>query len=125
MYEFHERDWKLFRKKVPDWQENFMARLCDEYVDLLRADALPSTRFWQLEKRIRNDQRKTGVLVDMRRSMMYTDIDNLLREGAITLEDLDGFSDDLRNTFAGWHGRGSGPSDVATAPPPSCGPSAP
>ena len=105
MCEFHESDWKLFRKKVPDWQENFMARLCMEYVDLLKTDALPSTRFWQLEKRIRNDQRKTGVLVDMRRSMMYTDIDNLLREGAITLKDLDGFSDDLRNTLAGWHGR--------------------
>ena len=96
MYEFKESDWKLFRKKVPDWQENCMARLCDEYVELLRSSALPSRRFWQLEKRIKRDRRKAGVIMEMSRSRMLDNFYCLLAEGTITLDDLAGFSDELR-----------------------------
>lgn len=116
MYEFKESDWKLFRKKLPDWQERFMARLCGEYVDLLRSDALASTRFWQLEKRIRRDRRKTGVIVEVSRSRMLMDIDNLFGEGAISLSDLDGFSEELRNTLAGWHSRARQTTAAPNAP---------
>ncbi len=105
MYEFKESDWKLFRERIPDWQENFMARLCGEYVELLRSDAMPSTRFWQLEKRIRQDMRKAGVQAERSRSKMMTVIDRLLLEGAITPDDLEGFSDGLRETLAPPRGR--------------------
>lgn len=105
MYEFKESDWQLFRKRIPDWQENFMARLCGEYVELLRSDALPSTRFWQLEKRIRQDMRKAGVHAERSRSTMMTVLDRLFYEGAITLDDLEGFSDGLRAMFPGPYGR--------------------
>ncbi len=31
-----ERDWKIFRKKIPDWQEHYMERLEMGYIALLQ-----------------------------------------------------------------------------------------
>ena len=95
--EFNETDWKLFRKQLPGWQEAFMAELNKEYISILSRDQNASDNFWELEKRIREDKRKTGVLArDIRRSNMLSLMMELLREGAINAEDLDGFSEDLR-----------------------------
>ena len=105
MYEFKESDWKLFRTKIPAWRESFMARLCNEYVDLLRSDAIPSARFWGLAERIRKDRRRTDGFVDLSRSRMLESIGRLLADGVIVHSDLDGFSDDLRQTFAHWYVR--------------------
>ena len=95
--EFKETDWKLFRKKLPGLQEAFMAELNKEYISILSRDQNASDNFGELEKRIREDKRKTGVLArDIRRSNMLSLMMELLREGAINAEDLDGFSEDLR-----------------------------
>ena len=32
VYTCSEKDWKLFREKVPGWQESFMERLNREYI---------------------------------------------------------------------------------------------
>lgn len=93
----NEKDWKMLRKKLPDWQENYMERLNNEYMEILSSDELPSTKFWELEKRINRDKRDTGVMVDdMSRSRMTTIIIDLLNEGAITVDDLDDFSEELK-----------------------------
>lgn len=99
---FSEKDWKLFRKKVPTWQENYMKRLNEEYMQILMQDELDSTKFWQLEKRIHQDKRKPGVLIDMRRSMMIQNILGLLNDEIITINDLDDFSDELKETINRW-----------------------
>ena len=101
MREFSEKDWKLFRKKLPQWQEAYMERLCKEYVSLLTSNEKASERFWQLEKRIKKDRRKTGVVADMRRSVMIDNMVDLIIEGAITLEDLNDFSNDVKE-LSGW-----------------------
>lgn len=44
---FTEKDWKLFRDKVPGWQEACMDRLNKEYVKLLSEDTSPSEKFWR------------------------------------------------------------------------------
>lgn len=94
---FKEADWKLFRKRLPEWQENYMGELIKEYAAILAGKGDASEKFWNLEKRIRKDKKKTGVLLEgMSRSMMISHIIELLEEKAITLEDLEGFSDDLR-----------------------------
>ena len=95
-YKCSESDWKLFRKRLPDWQENYMDRLNRSYIELLESDKAPSDKFWELEKRIRRDQRSVGVRAQMSRSMMEINILNLLKDDAIGLDDLDGFSDDLK-----------------------------
>ncbi|MGM9524059.1 MAG: hypothetical protein ACI3VU_06565 [Faecousia sp.] len=34
---FTERDWQLFRSRLPQWQEAYMGKLNEEYVALLTA----------------------------------------------------------------------------------------
>lgn len=94
-YEVTKHDWKLFREKVPGWQEAYMEKLVEEYIELLSGDRAASDKFWSLEKRIREDKRRKGVIMDMRRSTMIHNLLSLLQEGAITLDDLDGFSDEV------------------------------
>ena len=92
---YPESDWKLYRSKIADWQESYMEKLCKEYISLLSSDNLPSDRFWELEKRIREDKRATGVVVTNSRSKMIDNILDLLHEGAITFDDLSDFSEEL------------------------------
>lgn len=95
---FTEKDWKLFRNKIADWQETYMDRLNKEYIELLSDDANPSEKFWRLEKRIKEDKKKTGVQLEMSRSNLIYNIMSLINEGAISFEDLEEFSDELKET---------------------------
>ena len=45
-------DWKLFKTRIADWQENYMARLNRQYAEILNTDQAASVKFWELEKRI-------------------------------------------------------------------------
>ena len=94
--EFKETDWKLFRKKLPGWQEAYMERLCKEYIDLLSSDTNASDRFWELEKRIKDDRKKTGVIATMSRSKMILNIADLVYDGTISMDELEEFSDDVK-----------------------------
>ena len=98
MYQVIEKDWKLFRKLLPGWQEAYMERLVKEYIELLSSDRQASDKFWALDKRIKQDKRRTGVLArDVKRSNMFQLIINLIYEEAISEEDLIDFSEDLRD----------------------------
>lgn len=96
MMQITERDWKIFRKKIPNWQEGYMERLAKEYIALLQSEKKASTKFWELEKRIKQDKKCPGVLIDMRRSTAINNIVNLVLDEVISLDDLDEFSDDLQ-----------------------------
>lgn len=96
IYEPSKADWKLFREHLPEWQENYMARLCDEYAAILTGKERGSEAFWTIEKRIREDKKQPGVMAQVSKSEMPWIALGLLRDQAITLEDLDGFSDDLK-----------------------------
>ena len=63
---------------------------------LLQSDKLPSDKFWELEKRIKADKKHPGVMVTIDKDEMIYDIVRLIRDNAITLEDLDGFSNGLK-----------------------------
>ena len=98
---FNESDWKLFRARLPGWQEKHMQSLIDEYAHLLAdPNKMASDKFWALEKRIRQDRTHVGVEATMSRSKMYINLISLLQEGAITMDDLDGFSEDLLERIA-------------------------
>lgn len=94
---FTKRDWQLFREKLPAWQEAYMDRLGKEYIALLSEDVAPSDKFWRLEKRIREDRRKAGVRVEMLHSDFFYILLSLIKEGAIRFEDLDEFSDAVKD----------------------------
>ena len=93
---FTKRDWALFRSKIGSWQEAYMGRLCDEYIELLNGDGDPSEKFWQLDKRIRSDKRNPGVQLEMTRTNFIYNIIALINNDVISIEDLEDFSDELK-----------------------------
>lgn len=96
MIQFSEKDWKLFCRKIVGWQESYMDKLNREYIEILSRESEPSDRFWTLEERIHRDKHDCGVQCRMSRSNMFYVILSLQREGAITFQDLDEFSDELK-----------------------------
>ena len=73
-----------------------MDRLNKEYIDLLSEDVDSSEKFWGLDKRIREDRKKAGVQLEMSRSKLIYNIISLINDGAISFEDLEEFSDELK-----------------------------
>lgn len=93
---FTKKDWKLYQEKLPEWQETHMERLCKEYVELLSGEGEASERFWNLDKRIKEDKRHTGVQCTLERSEVIAQISELLHDKTITMDELAEFSDELR-----------------------------
>ena len=92
-----KKDWKLFREKLSDWQENYMEGLVKEYANFLNDDKKPaSDKFWELEKRIKEDKHQPGVIMEMRKSEAIWDIVRLTRLKVIIYDDLSEFSGDLQ-----------------------------
>ena len=95
-----ESDWKLFRKLLPGWQEAHMQRLIDGYADLISGPGPASEKFWKLNRRIKKDKLAVGVVAEIKRSRMRENLVSLLDEGVITLDDLAGFSEELKEYVA-------------------------
>lgn len=93
-----KKDWKLFREKLSDWQEKYMECLIKEYVDFLNDDTKPaSEKFWNLEKRIKDDKHHPGVIMELSKSETIWDIVRLIRLQVIKYDDLSDFSDELQH----------------------------
>ena len=95
--DFCENDWRLFKRKIGIWQETYIEHLNREYIDILNEPICASEKFWKLEKHINSDKKKTGVIVEMKRSNMISALISLLNEKAITFEDLEEFSDETKS----------------------------
>lgn len=95
MVEISKRDWKLYRERLPEWQEHFMEQLTKEYIELLSGPGNASDHFWELEKRIKQDKKNPGVQIEVRKSEAIWDIAVFVGRGIITMDELEGFSADL------------------------------
>ena len=93
--EIKKSDWKLFRERLPGWQEKYMEQLVKEYADYLQSDVPASTKFWEMEKRIKEDKRRPGVLLSLEKKNVDFDLMRLMKDGAIEEKDLEGFSQEL------------------------------
>lgn len=98
MIEPTKEDWKLYREKISGWQEDYMERLVEQYSEFLSRDLPASARFWKLEKRINNDKKTPGVRIELKKSTMIWDIVSLVSDGVIKFDDLEEFSDELKET---------------------------
>ena len=96
--EVSKSDWKLFRARIGDWQEAYMERLVQEYIELLSGAERASEKFWKLEERIKKDKKHPGVLIELSKGNMIYDIAMLIKSGVVTTLDLDGFSDELKES---------------------------
>lgn len=94
--EISKQDWKLFREKLPGWQEHYMEKLNQEYIELLQKEGNASDKFWELEKCIQIDKKKPGVNMELRKSELVFNLVALIRDGVIEIHELDEFSDDLK-----------------------------
>lgn len=95
-----ESDWKLLKKLLPLWQENYIEKLIEEYKNILNKDDIASNKFWDLNKKIKEDKKNPGVLItDLRRSNMDLVIASLISNKVIEFEDLKDFSDELKETL--------------------------
>ena len=83
-----------------------MEKLIDQYIEMLNGDSEASSRFWALEERLNRDKLSSGVITnDIRRSTMHREIANLLIDSVITLDDLDGFTEDIKSYARHWIGQ--------------------
>lgn len=96
--EISKSDWKLFRARIAEWQEDYMERLVKEYIDVLNGTGNTSDKFWELEERIKKDKKHPGVMLELSKGNMIFDIVALINSGVITTADLEGFSDELRES---------------------------
>ena len=96
MSDISKSDWKLFREKLPDWQEAYMERLIKDYIKLLQKKCDASERFWKLEERIKKDKKNPGVQLRIEKSETIYNIVLLIRSKVIKIEDLSDFSDELK-----------------------------
>ena len=76
-----------------------MDKLNKEYMAILSGEGNASAKFWKLEKRIKEDKKDCGVQCEMSRSNQFYIMLELLNEGAITIDDLEDFSEDLKETM--------------------------
>ena len=93
-----KKDWKLYREKVPGWQENNMERLIEDYVSYLSSTEPASTKFWTMEKRMKQDKKTPGVCIEISKGNMIFDLVRFLQDEVIVFSDLDEFSEKLRET---------------------------
>jgi hypothetical protein len=92
MVEISMRDCKLFRERLPEWQEHYMERLTKEYIELLSSPGNASDYFWELEKRIKKDKKNPGVLLEVRKSETLWDIAAFVGREIITMDELEGLA---------------------------------
>ena len=91
-----EKDWQLFRKKIRGWQDAYMGKLVQEYMEILQKDVSASERFWTLEERIKKDRKNPGLIVEMSRRRLLSNLANLAAYGVIHKSDLEEFSDKMK-----------------------------
>ena len=88
----NKSDWHLFQTLLPQWQEAYTARLCDEYAAILTGPYRGS----DAKRLIRKDKKRLAAMAMVEKQEMPFIIAELLREQAITEEDLAQFSPGLR-----------------------------
>ena len=95
--EISKADWKLFQDRLRLWQENYMERLIEKYVKMLQGPENASSKFWQLERKLKSDRLNPGVSLVLDKQEVINDLVNMVKIGVIAISDLEGFSEELIN----------------------------
>ena len=73
-----------------------MVKLNKEYIEILSGNESTSNKFWKLEERIKKDRKRKGVFISLQKSDMIYELVALLRDGAIEIEDLEEFGEEVK-----------------------------
>ncbi len=98
-----ESDWKRFKAMVPEWRERYLSDRNIELISIFQGEAsTPTGRFWSASERM---EKIGGVLRvcldDHKRSNMMSALRLMYHHQLISAEDLKGFSEEVRERFAG------------------------
>lgn len=99
MSDISKSDWKLLNERLPEWQEKYMGRLLDEYMEIIKSSEKPSERFHRLESRLKQDRKNPGVQLQMDKSEAMFYLALLIKNNVITMADLEGFSAGLKESI--------------------------
>ncbi len=97
-----ESDWKIFRKRVPEWRERYLQTKNKEIIGILSdKNKTPTEQFWDTKKKMDEEAR---ILVDCldghSRSKMDWYLLLMYRYGLINNDDLKEFSKELRENLS-------------------------
>ena len=93
--EICKKDWKLYLKLLPLWQERYMALAMDKYLSIINKDSIASRKYWELYEEIKKDKYSYGVMVELRKDEMIDVIRWFIVNQVITKDDLIDFSNEL------------------------------
>ena len=91
-------DYKLFKEKLPLWQENYMAKVCEKIQKLtINDEKSAADKFWAIEKTFFKEKKNPGVLMEIPSisNLLYAILD-LLNHKVIKMEDLVDFSEEFK-----------------------------
>ena len=71
-------------------------------MELMENAEVPSSAFWELEKRIKADRKHPRVVVELRKSEAVFILRTYLNDGIIDFVNLDGFRDELKDFLKGF-----------------------
>ncbi len=93
-----ESDWKVFRKRVPEWRERYLETRNKELIRILADDGkTPTEQFWDAKEEIDNIAKRLVDLLDGHsRSKMEWFLILMYGHGFIGDDDLKEFSEELR-----------------------------
>lgn len=93
-----ESDWKIFRKRVPEWRERYLLKKNEEIVGLLTDEGKsPTERFWDAKERMKEEAKLLRECLDGHsRSKMEWYLLLMHTRGFVQDNDLEEFSEQLR-----------------------------
>lgn len=96
-----ESDWKIYRERVSEWRERYLEKKNKEIVAILEdEEKKPTERFWEARRAM---DEEAGILTDCldghSRSKMSWNLFLMHGHGLVLDEDLDEFSDGLRESI--------------------------
>ena len=95
MKEVNEKDWKLFRSKIEEWNERYFNKVNQEYINILKGDESETTKYWKLRDKLKENKKDAIFQIEMRRSYLHINMINLMVDEIITKDDLEGFSEEF------------------------------
>ncbi|MEP0546337.1 MAG: hypothetical protein ABJF88_05345 [Rhodothermales bacterium] len=98
-------DWKVFRRRVPEWRERYLRLRNEELVGLLRDGAhTPTERFWRAKERVAAEAHVlTACLDGHSKGKVAWYLSLMYGHGMIGDGDLDAFSEGLREAVRASH----------------------
>lgn len=98
-YQFQESDWQVYRKRIAEWRDRYLARRNAKFRAILSDQArTPTEQFWDAKEEMDKEaHRLEESLGRFARSQMTLNLLAMYQRGMIDDADLAEFSQELRD----------------------------